>query len=67
MRVDVLAALRKLPFGKRACLLLRYYEDLPQAQVANILGISEGTVKSQTAKGLSQLAAVLAETKSEVN
>jgi RNA polymerase sigma-70 factor (sigma-E family) len=58
-RLDVLAALARLPYGKRACLVLRFYADLSQAQVAEVLGISVGTVKSQTAKGLRDLAVVL--------
>jgi RNA polymerase sigma-70 factor (sigma-E family) len=58
-RVDVLAALGRLPYGKRACLLLRYYADLSQAEVASTLGVTVGTVKSQTAKGLKELAEFL--------
>ncbi len=58
-RVDVLAALGRLPYGKRACLLLRFYADLSQAEVASTLGVTVGTVKSQTAKGLKELAEFL--------
>jgi len=64
-RLDVLAAMARLPYGKRACLLLRFYADLSQAQVAEILGVSVGTVKSQTAKGLRELAAVLDDSRIE--
>lgn len=53
-------ALRALPAGKRAVLVLRYLEDLPEAQVASILGCSVGTVRSQTHKAVTQLRAVLA-------
>lgn len=59
-RSDLLAALSRLPYGKRACLVLRYYEDLPEAQVARLLGVSVGTVKSQCARGLRQLEGLLA-------
>ena len=53
-------ALRALPAGKRAVLVLRYLEDLPEAQVASILGCSVGTVRSQTSKAITQLRSVLA-------
>ena len=53
-------ALRALPAGKRAVLVLRYLEDLPEAQVASILGCSVGTVRSQTSTAITQLRSVLA-------
>jgi RNA polymerase sigma-70 factor (sigma-E family) len=59
-RLGVQQALRALPAGKRAVLVLRYFEDLPEAQVASILGCSVGTVRSQTHKALTQLRAALA-------
>ena len=58
-QLDMLAALGRLPWSKRACVLLRYYADLSEVQTAAVLGVSVGTVKSQTAKGLRQLAAVI--------
>jgi RNA polymerase sigma-70 factor (sigma-E family) len=54
-RLSLQQALRTLPAGKRAVLVLRYFEDLPEAQVASILGCSVGTVRSQAYKALSQL------------
>jgi RNA polymerase sigma-70 factor (sigma-E family) len=54
-QLDMLTALGRLPWSKRACVLLRYYADLSEAQTAAVLGVSVGTVKSQTAKGLRQL------------
>jgi RNA polymerase sigma-70 factor (sigma-E family) len=58
-RLALQDALRALPAGKRAVLVLRYLEDLPEAQVAEILGCSVGTVRSQTHKAIAQLKSVL--------
>lgn len=55
LRHDTLAALAALPRGQRAVLVLRFYEDLTEAQTAEALGISVGTVKSQTSRALSAL------------
>jgi len=60
IRITVQMALRALPAGKRAVLVLRYLEDLPEAEVADILGCSVGTVRSQTHKAIAQLRSVLA-------
>ena len=54
-RQDTLAALAGLPRGQRAVLVLRFYEDLTEAQTAEVLGITVGTVKSQTSRALSAL------------
>jgi RNA polymerase sigma-70 factor (sigma-E family) len=62
----VLGALAKLPLRKRECVLLRYYADLSEIDTAVALGISVGTVKSQTSKALTQLAALLEPEQSEV-
>jgi RNA polymerase sigma factor (sigma-70 family) len=47
--------LAALPPRQRAVLVLRYFEDLTEAQTAMMLGCSVGTVKSQTARGLARL------------
>jgi RNA polymerase sigma-70 factor (sigma-E family) len=52
--------LAQVPARQRACLVLRYYDDLPVSEVATLLGCSEGTVKSQTARGLDTLQAAFA-------
>ena len=54
-RDEVLDVLRGLPPRQRACVVLRYYEDLSVEQTAEILGCSTGTVKSQAARGLDTL------------
>lgn len=53
--VDVQEALRGLPFRKRACVVLRHAFDLSERETALALGISVGTVKSQTSKGMAEL------------
>jgi RNA polymerase sigma-70 factor (sigma-E family) len=48
-------ALRPLPRGQRAVVVLRYYEDLSEAETAAALGVSVGTVKSQAARAVATL------------
>ncbi|MEV6807547.1 SigE family RNA polymerase sigma factor [Streptomyces sp. NPDC017405] len=57
--VDVQEALRRLPFRKRACVVLRHACDLSEKDTALALGISVGTVKSQTSKGMAELQRLL--------
>jgi RNA polymerase sigma-70 factor (ECF subfamily) len=59
-RDAVLTALRSLSARQRACVVLRYYEDLPVAEVATTLGVAEGTVKRYLSEAMSQVAAQLA-------
>lgn len=49
------AAVCLLPFRQRAVLALRYYEDLPEAEIARILGCRIGTVKSARHRALATL------------
>lgn len=55
VRRSVLLALDRLPRRQRAVVVLRYLDDLTEAQAAAALGCSVGTVKSQTAKTLARL------------
>jgi RNA polymerase sigma-70 factor (sigma-E family) len=55
-RNEVLTAVRALPERQRACVVLRYYEDLSERQIAEILDCSVGTVKSQLHKARAHLA-----------
>ncbi|MEZ5412223.1 MAG: SigE family RNA polymerase sigma factor [Acidimicrobiales bacterium] len=54
-RLDMRRALERLPRGQRLCLVLRHGLDLSESEVAEVLQISIGTVKSQTFKGIRQL------------
>ncbi|ANS78531.1 putative RNA polymerase ECF-subfamily sigma factor [Serinicoccus hydrothermalis] len=54
-RIDLARALRALPVRQRQCVVLRHFDDLSVAETARLMGCSEGTVKSQTAKGLASL------------
>jgi DNA-directed RNA polymerase specialized sigma24 family protein len=57
--LDVRAALTRLPFRKRTCVVMRHALDLSEKDTAAALGISVGTVKSQTSKGMAELERLL--------
>jgi RNA polymerase sigma-70 factor (sigma-E family) len=58
-RLMLIAALSQLSPRRRACLVLRYYDQLSVRETAHAMGCSEGTVKSQTSDGLNDLRRVL--------
>jgi RNA polymerase sigma-70 factor (sigma-E family) len=58
-RAMLMQALAALPPRQRACVVLRYFEDLDVAATAALLGCTEGTVKSQTSRALFSLRARL--------
>lgn len=52
---DLWEAMGRLPRRQRAVVVLRYFEDLTEAQTADVLGCTVGTVKSQTSKAFAKL------------
>jgi RNA polymerase sigma-70 factor (sigma-E family) len=58
-RHAVVAALRALPDRQREAIVLRYYADLSEAEIAASMGISRGAVKSHTSRGMTALRAAL--------
>jgi RNA polymerase sigma-70 factor (sigma-E family) len=57
-RNPIVAALQDLPPRQREALVLRYHAELPEPQIAQMMGISRGAVNSYTARGVSSLRAV---------
>lgn len=58
-RDQIIRALMQLPARQRAAIVLRYLEDLTEAETAEVLGCSLGTVKSQTSRALDRLRAIV--------
>ena len=60
---ELLAAVQRLSARHREALVLRYWLDLTEAEMAEAMGVSRGTVKSHVSRGLDALAALLEETR----
>jgi RNA polymerase sigma factor (sigma-70 family) len=56
---EVIAALADLPRRRREAIVLRYWLDLPEREIAAAMGVSPGTVKSHVSRGLAALARTL--------
>jgi RNA polymerase sigma-70 factor (sigma-E family) len=54
--IDMLDAIDRLPFRQKAVVVLRYYEDLSEREIAEALGCRPGTVKSLASRALARLA-----------
>jgi RNA polymerase sigma-70 factor (sigma-E family) len=61
-REDVIRALRRLPDRQREVLILRFYAELPDEQIARVMGIRPGTVRSTAFRALDALGRALRET-----
>ncbi|GAA2863696.1 hypothetical protein GCM10020220_061230 [Nonomuraea rubra] len=60
-RREVFLAVRALPRRQREVLVLRFYLELSEAEIAQVMGVSRGTVKSTASRALKVLAAKLQE------
>lgn len=58
---EVIAALAGLPDRRREAIVLRYWLDLPEREIAAVMGVSPGTVKSHVSRGMAALTRVLKE------
>ena len=60
---EVLAAVRRLPTRQREAIVLRYYGELSEAEIAEAMGVSRGAVKSHAARGVAALRQTLEQTR----
>ena len=60
-RVDLVRALQSMPAREREVVVLRHYADLPERVVAEMLGVSLGTVKSSASRGLERLRGLMSD------
>jgi RNA polymerase sigma-70 factor (sigma-E family) len=61
VRAELISRLRSLPRQQRAAIALRYFEDLPHAEIADILGCSVGTARSHISRALTALRVAMTE------
>lgn len=61
LEIDLVGALQALPRRERECVVLRHYLDLSEKEASETLGVSVGTIKSSTSRGLAALRAALTE------
>lgn len=57
---EIIACLRRLPARQRAVIVLRYFEGLSEAEIAEVLGCSRGSVKTHASRGLKSLGVAIA-------
>ncbi|HTZ26929.1 MAG TPA: SigE family RNA polymerase sigma factor [Streptosporangiaceae bacterium] len=61
-RAEVIRAVGRLPYRQREALVLRFYLDLPDEQIARVMGIAQSTVRSTIHRGLEAVSRALKET-----
>jgi len=66
-REEMLSALRRLPKRQSEVLVLRFYQNLSEAEIADTLGISQGSVKTHASRGLAALKSLLGGTDNDPN
>ena len=60
-RQEVIRALRRVPARQRQAVVLRYWADLPEAEIAELMGVSVGAVKGYISRAMSRLGLLLEE------
>lgn len=61
-RQEVIRALRRIPARQREAVVLRYWADLPEAEIAELMGVSVGAIKGYISRAMSKLGLLLEET-----
>jgi RNA polymerase sigma factor (sigma-70 family) len=56
---EVIRALRRIPARQREAVVLRYWADLPEAEIAELMGVTVGAVKSYVSRGMAKLGLLL--------